>query len=138
MKKLKILVGAVALFALVVVNVWNATTVFRGTDLDIADVEAMANPEGIDDVGGFKEHGIKTPQRCSVQVKVVTYNCGATVDEGEPHYCVSWPVASASCVRCYVVSWYYDTRRGREVVCPWNEKKYCSPVACHEVGIFGI
>jgi len=46
MKKLKFLVGAVALFAVVAVNVWNAATTFSGSDLNITDVEAMANPEG--------------------------------------------------------------------------------------------
>ena len=46
MKKLKFLVGAVALFALVAVNVWNAATTLRGSDLDVEDVEAMAvDPE---------------------------------------------------------------------------------------------
>ncbi len=56
MKKLKILVGAVALFAVVVVNVWNAATTLRGSDLSLADVEAMANPEGM--VGtGFSKGG---------------------------------------------------------------------------------
>ena len=44
MKKLKFLVGAVALFALVAVNVWNAATTLRGSDLSLADVEAMADP----------------------------------------------------------------------------------------------
>ena len=47
MKKFKFLVGAVALFALVVANVWNAATTLRGSELSVADVEAMANPEGI-------------------------------------------------------------------------------------------
>lgn len=42
MKKLKFLVGAVALFAIVVVNVWNAATVVKASGLDVADVEAMA------------------------------------------------------------------------------------------------
>ena len=46
MKKFKFLVGAVALFAIVVVNVWNAMTTFSGSYLNITDVEAMANPEG--------------------------------------------------------------------------------------------
>ncbi len=42
MKKLKILVGAVALFALVVVNVWNAATVKSTSELDISNVESIA------------------------------------------------------------------------------------------------
>ncbi len=42
MKKIKFLVGAVTLFALVVVNVWNAATVKKATALDVEDVEAMA------------------------------------------------------------------------------------------------
>lgn len=46
MKKLKFLVGAVALFAVVAVNVWNAATTLRGSELSVTDVEAMANPEG--------------------------------------------------------------------------------------------
>ena len=54
MKKLKFLVGAVALFAVVAVNVWNAATVFQGTELGIADVEAMANPEGLGGSGSSK------------------------------------------------------------------------------------
>ncbi len=45
MKKLKFLVGAVVLFALAVVNVWNAATTLRGSELSIADVEALAGPE---------------------------------------------------------------------------------------------
>ncbi len=49
MKKLKFLVGAVALFAVVAVNVWNAATTLRGSELSIADVEstvAEAEPGG--------------------------------------------------------------------------------------------
>jgi hypothetical protein len=46
MKRLKFLVGAVALFAVVAVNVWDATTTLTGSELRVADVEAMANPEG--------------------------------------------------------------------------------------------
>ncbi|MBO7568704.1 MAG: hypothetical protein J6T60_16580 [Bacteroidales bacterium] len=49
MKRLKFLVGAVALFALVVANVWNAATTFSGSELGIADVEATvaeAEPGG--------------------------------------------------------------------------------------------
>lgn len=42
MKKLKYIFGAVALFALVVANVWNAATVVNASGLDVADVEAMA------------------------------------------------------------------------------------------------
>lgn len=45
MKKLKFLVGAVALFALVAVNVWNAATVVGASELGIADVEATAQME---------------------------------------------------------------------------------------------
>ncbi len=47
MKKLKFLVGAVVLFAIVVVNVWNAATTLRGSELSVADVEAIANPEDV-------------------------------------------------------------------------------------------
>ena len=42
MKKLKFLVGAVALFALVVVNVWNATTVLKKSTLDVSEVEVFS------------------------------------------------------------------------------------------------
>lgn len=45
MKKFKFLVGAVALFAIVVVNVWNAATVAKRAELNAADIEAIANPE---------------------------------------------------------------------------------------------
>ena len=44
MKKLKYIVGAVALFAVASANVWNAATTLRGSELSIADVEAMADP----------------------------------------------------------------------------------------------
>ena len=43
MKKLKFLVGAVALFAVVAVNVWNATTVTNASALNIGDVENVAD-----------------------------------------------------------------------------------------------
>ncbi len=45
MKKFKLLVGAVALFALVAVNVWNAATTLKASALSIEDVEAMAQIE---------------------------------------------------------------------------------------------
>lgn len=45
MKRLKYIIGAIALLALVVVNVWNAATTLRGSELGIADVEAMAQIE---------------------------------------------------------------------------------------------
>ena len=55
MKRLKLLVGAVALFAIVVANVWNAATTLTGSELRVANVEAMANPEGQNDVDGKKK-----------------------------------------------------------------------------------
>ena len=57
MKKFKFLVGAVALFAIVVVNVWNAMTTVRGSDLSLADVEALANPEGMESRGFWTRDG---------------------------------------------------------------------------------
>ncbi|MBR2199825.1 MAG: hypothetical protein IKP73_00065 [Bacteroidales bacterium] len=45
MKKFKLIVGAVALFALVVANVWNAATVAKATALNIEDLEALAQYE---------------------------------------------------------------------------------------------
>ena len=57
MKKFKILVGAVALFALVAANVWNAATVFGSTELDIPNIERMAEGEsqGINATNGEDE-----------------------------------------------------------------------------------
>ena len=71
MKKLKILVGAVALFAFVVVNVWNAGTSLKSSELALANVEAMANPEGLDDVQGRKDEFER--YQCPV-TKTVTFN----------------------------------------------------------------
>ncbi len=51
MKRLKLIGCLVALFAVVCVNVWNAATSFRGSELSVADVEAMANSEGQDGTG---------------------------------------------------------------------------------------
>ena len=48
MKNFKIYVGAVALFALVAVNVWNAATTLKGSELRVDDVEAMANTESLE------------------------------------------------------------------------------------------
>lgn len=42
MKKFKLIIGAVALFALVVANVWNAATVKTASALNMEDVEAIA------------------------------------------------------------------------------------------------
>ena len=42
MKKFKFLVVAVALFAVVAVNVWNAATSLKSSALNIEDVEAIA------------------------------------------------------------------------------------------------
>ena len=42
MKKFKLIVGAMALFALVVANVWNAATTFQETELKVTDVENIA------------------------------------------------------------------------------------------------
>jgi hypothetical protein len=41
MKKFKLLVGAMALFALAVVNVWNAATSLNVSELDIYNVESI-------------------------------------------------------------------------------------------------
>ena len=45
MKKLKFLVGAVALFAVVAVNVWNAATTMQTNELDVEDVEFISEAE---------------------------------------------------------------------------------------------
>ena len=139
MKKLKFLVGAVALFALAVVNVWNAATTLRGSDLSLADVEAMATPEGMDDVGGYKYHGRKSPRDCIVKVKILVYDCGARVDEGSSHCCIPWPrMTSKTTPTCHVRYTDSEDRPGKERVCLSDETQYCRPVECHEVGPFGF
>ncbi|MBR4350381.1 MAG: hypothetical protein IKP99_06625 [Bacteroidales bacterium] len=45
MKKFKLIVGAVALCALVVANVWNAATTLKVSGLIIEEVEALAQME---------------------------------------------------------------------------------------------
>ena len=58
MKKFKFLVGAVALFALVVANVWNAATTLNTSELDISNVESIAaegDVSGIDDIDKKKD-----------------------------------------------------------------------------------
>lgn len=45
MKKFKLIVGAVALLALVVANVWNAATTLKVSGLTIEEVEALAQME---------------------------------------------------------------------------------------------
>ena len=68
MKKFKLFVGAMALFAIVAVNVWNATTSLRGSELSVADVEAIANPEGIDGTDAKRTHWVRD------DVPVTRYN----------------------------------------------------------------
>lgn len=46
MKNFKIYIGAVALFALVAVNVWNATTIFSASELTIDEIEACGGDNG--------------------------------------------------------------------------------------------
>ena len=70
MKKLKILVGTVALFAIVVVNVWNAATCFQNTnltELKMEDVEnyAVADPPEDNSIEAFISifHNVKTQRQ---------------------------------------------------------------------------
>ena len=67
MKKLKYLVGAVALLALVAVNVWNAATVMKMSALNVANVENVAEgfEWGIFDANR-NEAGVGTPLHCEV------------------------------------------------------------------------
>ena len=70
MKKFKFLVGAVALFALVVANVWNAATTLQETELSLADVEALAQMEE-DECFYLNEMGGNCPSADWVEV----YSC---------------------------------------------------------------
>ena len=92
MKKFKLLVGAVALFAVVVVNVWNAATSLRGSELSVADVEAMANPEGIDGTDARKTHWVRE------HTATKRYNIITGKEDGEFYtwYCVKGGV----CEKC--------------------------------------
>ena len=138
MKKFKLIVGAVALFALVVANVWNAATTLTGSDLNIADVEAMANPEGMDDVGGYpKEHGTKTKRDCVLQVEYIEYVCGTVCKKGEYHACQIWGEYGWPRY-CYVRRKFTEPTPGKEVDCPWDPEKTCRRQSCHEVGPFGL
>lgn len=57
MKRFKFLVGAVALFAVVAANVWNAAITLQETELSLVDVEALAGAEGgvVSNTGMFWE-----------------------------------------------------------------------------------
>jgi hypothetical protein len=103
MKKFKFLVGAVALFAIVVVNVWNAATTLRGSDLSVADVEAMANPEGMggsgSSIGGEWKQGKMEDQRyftmSGSRVDFHTaYTCGSYITT----FYLNWDCVSRSAV----------------------------------------
>ena len=102
MKKLKFLVGAVALFALVVVNVWNAATTLNGHELVVADVEAMANPEGqggsgSSTIGGIWEPGAQEDKRYfSMSGTQLDPSCAYSGDSYIVTYYQVWECASRS------------------------------------------
>ena len=62
MKKFKFLVGAVALFALVVANVWNAATLKTASTLNVEDIE------NVEAMGQEPEYGFTINNNGSVYV----------------------------------------------------------------------
>ena len=121
MKKFKLIVGAVALFALVVANVWNAATTLRSSDLNIADVEAMANPEGME---GHKVRGKEVRKSCYLTYRVNLYQCGVEAIEGNVHCC------RAGSPLCHITHSFTEVIQGTEIDCEYDEKKYCKRLPC--------
>ena len=107
MKDFKIYVGAVALFALVVVNVWNAATTLQETELSVADVEAMANPEGQGGSGAI-------PGKMWVSTATKTLpgvECNSHAD------------GSREEIKHTVYEWYCDLRESGSSNCKWRSSE---------------
>lgn len=80
MKKFKLIVGVVALFALVVANVWNAATVQNVTSLEVINVENVA--DGVEwSLGNLNEKGIWKQMYTNVVGVYTPSGTPATKDE---------------------------------------------------------
>ncbi len=115
MKKLKFLVGAVALFALVAVNVWNAATTLRGSDLDVEDVEAMAvDPEYLYEysvVGKYSNIWWLDEVPCTGStVTYVIIRSGGSDSESYYEYVTTWT--------------------GKKGICRADADQFCFPYEC--------
>lgn len=124
MKKFKVIGCIVALLALVTANVWNAATVVKASELDISNVETIA--EG--DVNGVdatdkRKNKVEQEQDCEVKVTVVFYTNG------------DYEVIEGLACLVYmenVSDYFYDTRPGVKIVCVGQvPNSTCAHVSCH-------
>ena len=137
MKKFKFLVGAVALFALVVANVWNAATTFSGSDLEITNVESIA-AEAEDDGIELRQKGKASPDNnCTYSVLVAVYQCGAEVEEGGYYHegCKYGFVYNnyGWVMPCYKDpdKSYLRKKTGHRRECDYSDDTFCFATRCH-------
>ena len=136
MKKLKFLVGAVALFALVVANVWNAATTLGASELDITNVESMVAEGDVNGVDLPRRPGVRGPEDCRATVWYVKYKCGA-IEKDSPfqvHRCsIVYPYNKYGwAIPCSETGQKFSKYEpGIEYVCnPTDDDKMCRPKDC--------
>ena len=132
MEKFKIIGCVVALLAVVCANVWNATTVFKTSELDITNVESIA--EG--DVSGTEWNGFgsekgSASRGCELWCVSITFSdlfsIDGRVDRITDADIQSYAYEHGEPIKS-LTRYYY--KEGTKIVCK-GDTPPCHPMDCH-------